>query len=264
MKSDKTLDKTIETVGEKVSYDTTYKGILRNKDVLALLISNCMSDFEKCDLREIAENYIQGEPRLQRAKAKISPNLDDLEIVSLVPIGDEFSQKVSNSYDVSFSVFVPRLNKVVKIFVNVDTENEFVLGYAMYRNFVYRDNEEYLARGGEEFEEFESNEDIIVWSIWIHTNPQESGRSLTKEFPMSYTARVNGEKMVERLFSIGYAGLGGSYRDARKESDIVKLLEVVFSTELSVKEKRKLIEENFSDEIVRAFDEEVSYFANLN
>jgi hypothetical protein len=264
MKSDKILDKTIETVGEKVSYDTTYKGILRNKDVLALLISNCMSDFKKCDLREIAENYIQGEPHLQRSKAKISPNLEDLEIVSMVPISNDFSQKVSNSYDVSFSVFVPRLNKVIKIFVNLDTENEFVLGYAMYRNFVYRDNEEYLARGGEELEEFVFDEDTTVWSIWIHTNPQEPGRSLTKEFPMSYTGIVNGEKLLERLFFIGYAGLGGSYRDAREESDIVKLLEVVFSTELSVKEKRRLIEENFSDEIVRAFDEEVSYFANLN
>ena len=55
---------TIETVGTDVLYDESVKRLLANKSILAVILKECVPEFKHCTTREIAEQYIEGEPQI--------------------------------------------------------------------------------------------------------------------------------------------------------------------------------------------------------
>ena len=54
----------IETVGTDPRYDESVKRLLANKSILAVILKECVPEFKHCTTREIAEQYIEGEPQI--------------------------------------------------------------------------------------------------------------------------------------------------------------------------------------------------------
>ena len=54
----------IETVGTDALYDESVKRLLANKSILAVILKECVPEFKHCTTREIAEQYIEGEPQI--------------------------------------------------------------------------------------------------------------------------------------------------------------------------------------------------------
>jgi hypothetical protein len=264
MKSDKTLDKTIKIAEEKVSNDVTCKGILRNKEVLAMLVKEYMIELQEYDVKELAEKYIQGEPHLQRAKTNISSDVKDFEEIAWLPPNHDTIKEIANSYDVGFSMVVPKTKELIKVYVNVDTENHFDKGYVLFRSIVYRNNEMVPALDAEDFEAIEHITTGRVYGVWIYTNPPEEREYTVTEFPLlKVVTKDNVEENVQILSAVLVA-LGKLDCEYGYDSDLLTLLEIVFSTDIDLEEKKKLLEERFSAEIVRAFEEEVAYVSNLS
>ena len=65
---------TIETVGTDPRYDESVKRLLANKSILAVILKECVPEFKHCTTREIAEQYIEGEPQIGINFAAIGPS----------------------------------------------------------------------------------------------------------------------------------------------------------------------------------------------
>ena len=54
----------IGTVGADALYDESVKRLLAHKSILAVILKECVPEFQHCTTREIAERYIEGEPQI--------------------------------------------------------------------------------------------------------------------------------------------------------------------------------------------------------
>ena len=64
MNTDTTIAKNIRVTHEKASYDAACKRLLSEKIILAWIMKNCVEEYKNCDVNEIAENYIEGQPQV--------------------------------------------------------------------------------------------------------------------------------------------------------------------------------------------------------
>ena len=67
MNTDTTIAKNIRVTDEKESYDAACKRLLSEKIILAWIMKNCVEEYRNCDVNEIAENYIEGQPQVGEA-----------------------------------------------------------------------------------------------------------------------------------------------------------------------------------------------------
>ncbi len=67
MNTDTTIAKNIRVTDEKESYDAACKRLLSEKIILAWIMKNCVEEYRTCDVNEIAENYIEGQPQVGEA-----------------------------------------------------------------------------------------------------------------------------------------------------------------------------------------------------
>ena len=64
MQAENILAKNISAAGRKSSYDAACKRLLANKIILAWIMKSCLVEYKDCDVKEIAECYIEGEPQI--------------------------------------------------------------------------------------------------------------------------------------------------------------------------------------------------------
>lgn len=64
MNTDTTIAKNIRVSDEKASYDAACKRLLSEKIILAWIMKNCVEEYRDCDVNEIAEQYIEGQPQV--------------------------------------------------------------------------------------------------------------------------------------------------------------------------------------------------------
>jgi len=67
MNTDTTIAKNIRVTDEKESYDAACKRLLSEKIILAWIMKNCVEEYRTCDVNEITENYIEGQPQVGEA-----------------------------------------------------------------------------------------------------------------------------------------------------------------------------------------------------
>ena len=65
--------KHLSFAGDNVSYDAACKSLLANKVILAWIMKSCLQEYRDCDIQEIIEKYIEGEPDV----AEVSVNIDE-------------------------------------------------------------------------------------------------------------------------------------------------------------------------------------------
>ena len=73
MKVENILAQDINAAGDKASYDAACKRLLANKVILAWIMKSCLEEYRDCNIQEIVEKYIQGEPDI----GKVPVNMDE-------------------------------------------------------------------------------------------------------------------------------------------------------------------------------------------
>lgn len=106
MKVENILAKNISSAGDKASYDAACKRLLANKVILAWIMKSCLQEYRDCDIQEIIEKYIEGEPDV----AEVSVNID--ERLSEEQIGNGTTEDASIyegtvTYDIRFCAKAP-------------------------------------------------------------------------------------------------------------------------------------------------------------
>lgn len=264
MDTETTIAKNIRIADEKAKYDAACKRLLSEKIILAWIMKQCLEEYKDCDVKEIAETYIEGQPQV--AEVAVAP--DETKKGSMIQgINNEDVTMTEGiiTYDIRFFAIVPASKDLIRLIINVEAQNDFYPGYPIPKRGIYYCSRMISSQYGTEFEESHYEDIKKVYSIWICMNPPKyRENTITRYFVAeeNLVGEVKEKKANYDLLSVIMICLGSSKN--KDYAGILKLLDVLLSTETSPVEKCQILEEDFQIEMTQTLESEVSLMCNLS
>ena len=263
MNTDTTIAKNIRVADEKASYDAACKRLLSEKIILAWIMKNCLEEYRDCDVDEIAEKYIEGTPQV--GEVAVAP--DESNCVSVIQgAGNEDTSLTEGTifYDIRFLAIAPVSAELIRLIINIEAQNDFYPGYPLIKRGIYYCSRMISAQYGTEFTNSHYENIKKVYSIWICMNPPKSREnSITRYYIMeeNLVGSVKERKADYDLMAAVMICLG---KEEDSGTDLLKLLNVLLSTETGSQDKCQILEEDFHIRMTQTLESEVSLMCNLS
>jgi hypothetical protein len=265
MEIENTLSKNITSAGDNASYDASCKRLLANKIILAWIMKSCIAEYRDFDVKEIAEKYIEGTPQIAEVAVNPDEEPDEGEQIRCVSTEDSTIHEGTVTYDIRFLAIVPVTGELLRLIINVEAQNDFYPGYPIIKRAIYYCSRMISSQYETEFTNAHYEKIKKVYSIWICTNPPKNrGNSITRYSVTEENLIGNAKEKIEDydLLTAVMICLGGSH--GNNYSGILKLLDVLLSSEKKPEEKKKILENDFSIEMTKSLEREVSVMCNLS
>ena len=256
----------VNVANSKAYYDENIKNILSDKEVLSWILKNTTSEFEGLTIEEIME-CIEGEPEI--SSVLVNPGETNVVSNSHRKIsGSKNEDKVPNegtiAYDIRFYAYVPGKERRVKIILNLEAQKKFMPGYQIITRGIFYGGRMISAQLDTEFEIPNYDDLKKVYSIWICVEaPQYIGNSISR-----YS--IGKEDIVEGIpdnrsaydkLSVVMVCLN---EKMEKKTEFLELMNVLLSQTMSVKLKKKILEEKFHMNMESRLGEKVNLMCNLS
>ena len=258
-----TIAKNICVADEKAGYDAACKRLLSEKIILAWIMKNCLEEYRNCDVDEITEKYIEGTPQV--GEVAVAP--DESNRVSVIQgAGNEDTSLTEGTvfYDIRFLAIAPVSGELIRLIINIEAQNDFYPGYPLIKRGIYYCSRMISAQYGTEFTNSHYENIKKVYSIWICMNPPKNREnSITRYYIMeeNLVGSVKEQKADYDLMAAVMICLG---KEADSGTNLLKLLNVLLSTETGSQDKCQILEEDFHIRMTRELESEVSLMCNLS
>ena len=251
-------------MGARASYDAACKRLLANKMILAWIMKSCLEKYRTCDIREIMEQYIEGEPDI----GQVPVNMD--EQISGEQIKVESTEDVSIyegtiTYDIRFYAEAPGSGEKIRLIINIEAQNDFYPGYPIIKRGIYYCSRMISSQYGVEFTDAHYEKIKKVYSIWICMNPPKYRKNSINRYSIQEEHLIGETSEKEEnydLLTVVMICLGDSHD--KNTSGILRLLEVLLSSERDADEKKRILQDDFSIEMTKTLEREVSTMCNLS
>lgn len=262
MNTETTIAKNIRAADDKAKLDASCKRLLSEKMILAWIMKHCLEEYRDCEVKEIAENYIEGQPQV--AEVAVAP--DETNKTSMIHgIGSEDTTMTEGivTYDIRFLAVAPISGETIRLIINVEAQNDFYPGYPLLKRGIYYCGRMISSQYGTEFTESHYEDIKKVYSIWICMNPPKKQENSITRYSITEENLV-GEVKERRanydLMSVVMICLG----KPKADKDVLKLLDILLSTETEPEDKCRRLEEEFQIEMTKTLEREVSLMCNLS
>ena len=272
MKRKSILYKDLEVSRAKEIYDESCKNILANKIILAWIMKSCMKEYKDCGIRDIADHYIEGTPEISQREVHRdeTPASDPGKIR-----GENTEDKTVNEgtvrYDIMFRAILPQGQERIELIINIEAQKDFYPGYPLIKRGIYYGCRMISSQYGTIFTNSHYEKIQKVYSIWICFNPPEKRKNSINIYSVKEKNVVGKVKEKEADYDLLTAvmicldsGKEGNYQEGTEEAEILRLLEVLFSTEKELKEKEKILENEYGITMTYEEKEEVEKMCNLS
>ena len=254
------ISKNIDITEEKARLDASCKKLLSFKIFLAHILKNCIDEFKNFDPEEIADKYIEGEPKI----SEITVHQDE-EIKGINTESTSVSEKTVR-YDILFYAFIPVLGETVKFIINVEAQNEFSPDYSLLKRAVYYCSRLISAQRNKDFDDSGYGNIKKVFSIWICTSTPKNKQNTITRFSFTQKNLV-GKAIFEKkdydLMEIIMVCLGKNYNN-ENYSGLLKLLDVLLSDKIKADEKKKILENEYNIKMTKSIEREVLGMCNIS
>lgn len=263
MKAESTLAKMISTAGEKAAYDNACKRLLANKIILAWIMKSCLEEYRDCGISEIASKYIEGEAQISEAAVYPDEEAESLQITGLNTEDSTINEGIV-TYDIRFRAIVPGTGERISLIINVEAQNDFYPGYPIVKRNLYYCCRLVSSQYGTEFTNSHYEKIKKVYSIFICMNPPNYRKNTINQYSIQEENLIGefGENVEYYDLLTGIIICLGDVED--ETTGILKLLEVLLSSERSPKEKREILQEEFNIKMTQELEREVSEMCNLS
>ena len=264
MQAENILAKNISAAGRKSSYDAACKRLLANKIILAWIMKSCLVEYKDCDVKEIAECYIEGEPQI----SSITVNPDEssnTEQITGMATEDATIAEGTITYDIRFfATFLSSINQI-RLFINLEAQNDFYPGYPIIKRGLYYCSRMISSQYGTEFSSSQYDKIKKVYSIWICMNPPENRRNTITRYSIHEENIVGNVHEIPQNYDL-LSAIIICLSDSEQEADggVLKLLEVLLSPTREAAEKKQILQNDFHIEMTRKLEKEVSIMCNLS
>jgi len=98
------------------------------------IMKACLAEYQDCDVNEIAEKYIEGQPQVSNL-----PVLPDEggTIINGMDTEDKSVHEGTVTYDIRFRASVPGTGEQIGLIINVEAQNDFYPGYPLIKRGIY-------------------------------------------------------------------------------------------------------------------------------
>lgn len=265
MEIENTLAQNISVARENAFYDEACKRLLANKVILAWIMKSCLEEYREIDVNEIAESYIEGEPQI----AKIAVHPDEMagrgEQIKGGKTEDSTITEGTITYDIRFYALIPGTKDITGLFINVEAQNDFYPGYPIVKRGIYYCSRLISSQYGVEFTNAHYERIKKVSSIWICLNPPKYRENTNNRYTIQeehLIGDVSEKKENYDLITAVIICLGNSKDE--HYTGILKLLDVLLSSEKEPEEKKKILQNDFDIKMTRRLEREVSELCNLS
>ncbi len=263
MNTDTTIAKNIRVADEKASYDAACKRLLSEKIILAWIMKNCLEEYRDCDVDEIAEKYIEGTPQV--GEVAVAP--DESNRVSVIQgAGNEDTSLTEGTifYDIRFLAIAPVSAELIRLIINIEAQNDFYPGYPLIKRGIYYCSRMISAQYGTEFTNSHYENIKKVYSIWICMNPPKSRENSITRYYIAEENLVGSVKERKADYDLMAAVMICLGKEEDSGTNLLKLLNVLLSTETGSQDKCQILEKDFHIKMTQTLESEVSLMCNLS
>ncbi len=262
-----TISKTIDTTDQETQYDTSAKKLLSQKIVLAWLLKGCVPEFKAYSIPQIMK-CIEGEPKV----AVVAVDQDELDYVEEnadkhiegLNTEDASVKEGKVYYDIRFNAVVPDTDEPVQLIINVEAQKSDKTPYPIIKRAIYYVSRMISAQKNKVFTNSHYEKICKVYSIWIQMNVDSDKANTITKYSISETNVVGKVKEKESnydLLTVILLGLGKA--DEAGVEPILRLLDVLLSTDTKPDEKREILEKDFDIPMTKEMSEEANIMCNL-
>ena len=263
MKTATTIAKNIRVADEKASYDAACKRLLSEKIILAWIMKNCLEEYRDCDVEEVAEKYIEDTPQV--GEVAVAP--DESNRASMIQgAGNEDTSLTEGTvtYDIRFLATAPVSGELIRLIINLEAQNDFYPSYPLIKRGIYYCSRMISAQYGTEFTNSHYENIKKVYSIWICMNPPKSRENSITRYYIAEENLVGSVKERKADYDLMAAVMICLGKEGDSGTDLLKLLNVLLSTETGSQDKCQILEEDFHIRMTLALESEVSLMCNLS
>lgn len=262
MNLETTVSQGLRIADDKAQYDAACKRLLSEKMILAWIMKACMLEFREIDVKEIAEKYIKGTPQI--AEVPVLPDETGSARISGTGVEDSSVNEGTITYDIRFEAVVPVSGELICLIVNLEAQNDFYPGYPLLKRAVYYCSRMISSQYGTEFTNSHYEKIKKVYSIWICMNPPKNRWNSITGYSIAEKQLIGNVQNPVRdydLLNVVMICLGKPEQD---DNDILKLLDVLFSSDKGSDDKRKILQDDFDIPMTETIEGSVSQMCNLS
>ena len=253
----------IRITDQNSQYDNACKKLLSEKIILAWIMKSCLDEYQNCDVKEIAEKYIEGTPQV--SEVAVAPGETNATKVRGISNEDTVQGEGRITYDIRFVAWAPVSGELIQLIINVETQGKFNTGYPMVKRAIYHCSRMISAQYGTEFIYSEYQKIKKVYSIFVcMTPPKKRQNSITRYRLVEENLIGNVKEPVRNydLLSVVMLCLGGA--EGENYDGVLKLLDVLLSSETGIAEKRQVLQDDFDIPMTETLEAEVQAMCNLS
>lgn len=263
MEVETTLAHNISSAKDKASYDAACKRLLANKTILAWIMKSCVEEYKDCSISDIAEKYIEGVPQI--AQMAVNPDeTADGEQIRGASTEDTTIQEGTVTYDIRFYALTPVSGERLRIILNVEAQNDFYPGYPIIKRAIYYCSRLISSQYGAEFKDSHYEKIKKVYSIWICMNPPQNRQNSINRYTIKEEKLIGSAEENPQNYDLLTAIIICLGKPDDNSNGILKLLEVLLSSERFPDEKKMILQNDFSIKMTKQLESEVSVMCNLS
>ena len=253
----------IHATDQNAQYDAACKRLLSQKIILAWIMKSCLEEYRDCDVKEIAEKYIEGQPQV----SEVPVELDETSAPRIRGISNEDTslREGSNLYDIRFLATAPSSGQLIQLIIGIEAQNEFDPSYPLIKRAIYYCSRMITAQKGTEFVHSEYQKIKKVVSIWVCMAPPKERKNSITRYHMTEENLVGKVKEQVRnydLIDVVMLCLGGE--DRENYDGVLKLLDVLLSPKAGEAKKRQVLQQEFDIPMTETLEAEVRKMCNLS
>ena len=253
----------IHATDQNAQYDAVCKRLLSQKIILAWIMKSCLEEYRDCDVKEIAEKYIEGQPQV--GEMAVAPDETNATKVRGLSNVDATRTEGTITYDIRFLAAAPSNGELIQLIINVEAQGKFYTGYPLIKRAIYYCSRMISAQHGTEFIHDEYQNIKKVYSIFICMAPPKNRQNSITRYRLAEENLIGDVKEPVRnydLLSVVMVCLGGA--EGENYDGVLKLLDVLLSPQAGEAKKREVLENDFGIPMTETLKTEVHRMCNLS
>ena len=262
MNEETSIAHSLHATDESARYDAACKRVLSEKIILAWIMKSCLEEYKDCDVHEIAEKYIEGQPQV--STVPVMPD-ESGTVISGMDTEDKSVHEGTITYDIRFRAIVPRSKARITLIINMEAQNDFYPGYPLIMRGIYYCCRMISSQYGREFTDSQYEKIKKVYSIWICLNPPKNRENTITQYYVAAKPLVgNVVDPVQHYDLLSVITLCLGSPDGENYDGILRMLDVLLSNETSEAEKRQILQNDYDIPMTQRMEKEVSDVCNLS
>ena len=253
----------IHATDQNAQYDAACKRLLSQKIILAWIMKSCLQEYWGCDVKDIAEKYIEGTPQV--GEVAVAPDETNAPRIRGMGSQDTSLTESASVYDIRFMASAPASNELIQMIINVEAHNKFNPSYPLVKRAIYYCGRMITAQNGTEFVHSEYQKIKKVVSIWVCMAPPNERKNSITRYHLTEENLIGNVKEPVRnydLIDVVMVCLGGE--DKENYDGVLKLLDVLLSPKAGEAKKRQVLQDEFDIPMTETLEAEVHQMCNLS